>query len=679
MDRLTNLRNLIDRADQCYYNENGRGGISDVAYDTLKRDLRDLNPNDERFSRVGAPVSKDGHRKIVKHARLIGSLNDAMTEAEFHAWWPGPCEGSLKMDGLTLENTIVDGVLVTSVTRGDGSEGEDVTANAVQMQGLPRQLAAKFTGQVRGEVYLRVSDLEAINKTLIEEGEEPYENVRNAASGIIRSDDGRFADRLMFAAHGINDPSGGLCIDRHFRAYNALKLLGFAVVETCYCETVYEAVAYYKAVEQRRPALDFWIDGVVFLMNDLGAFAAAGVVNKRPKGGIAFKFPPEEAVTELKDVVLTVGHTGKIIPTAVLEPVRIGGTTVSSALLNNWEEIRRLGVVFHDKVVVVKAGDIIPKIIRVAEQYLAGAANDCRSFEISQPRECPVCKGAVGKNVNTDGSQTADLYCQNPECSAKSTGKIARWVKSLDIKGLGDEVLDALTAGPVKTIADLYMLRLLKTQTGWDLADMPINDKRLGNRRAASILAEIEKTRALTIDQFLGSLGIKHLGKRRVELIREAWRKLHKELFFGDLSKLLDSPEGWCSHRIGSSVGILVENSDLLGIPGIAVEIQNDLYAKRPLIDELLKHISIKSQTPKPAVTSGPLVGKVFAFTGFRPDDDLAAKVTAAGGTIAEDLSKTCTHLVQADASKESSKTKKAKGWGLAVIGKDQLLALLAA
>src|ERR1035437_10050551 len=368
MSRTIQLQNSVDRCDQCYYNENNRGGISDDEYNSMKRELKKLAPDCEQVKRVGAPISKSNHRKIVKHARLIGSLNDAMTLAEFRAWWPGPCMGSLKIDGLTIENNYVDGVLVTSVTRGDGSKGEDVTANAIQMMGLPRQLASKFTGQVRGEAYMKTSNLEAINDLLEVEGGEPYANVRNATSGIIRSTDGRFSGMLNFAAHGICDPKNGLCIDRHFRAYQALALLGFDVVETVYCETLEQAIEYHASVARRRAALGFWIDGVVFLINDMDAFKSAGVTNKRPKGGIAFKFPPTEVITTLNDVFVTVGHTGRLVPTAVLEPVEIDNTTVSNALLCNWEEIKRLDIALGDRVVVAKAGDIIPKIIRLVEK-----------------------------------------------------------------------------------------------------------------------------------------------------------------------------------------------------------------------------------------------------------------------------------------------------------------------
>src|ERR1035437_842177 len=284
-------------------------------------------------------------------------------------------------------------------------------------------------------------NLEAINGLLEVEGGEPYANVRNATSGIIRSTDGRFSGMLNFVAHGICDPKNGLCIDRHFRAYQALALLGFDVVETVYCETLEQAIEYHASVARRRAALGFWIDGVVFLINDMDAFKSAGVTNKRPKGGIAFKFPPTEVITTLNDVFVTVGHTGRLVPTAVLEPVEIDNTTVSNALLCNWEEIKRLGVGIADKVVVAKAGDIIPKIIRVSQKAPVKVA-------IPVPTSCPVCGGKVEKNTNTSGEMSTDLHCQNPVCEAKITGKIGRWIKSLDIKGIGDEVLVALTTTP---------------------------------------------------------------------------------------------------------------------------------------------------------------------------------------------------------------------------------------
>ena len=274
----------------------------------------------------------------------------------------------------------------------------------MQMEGLPRHLPVEFTGEVRGEAYMLVKDFDEVNAILEEEGEDTYMNPRNAAAGILRSTDGRFSERLKFVAHGINDPAGGLCIANHRRAYAAMKLLGFAVVDHFYCESVEQAIDFWLEVRRMRPTLGFWIDGTMWLVDGLPQYEAMGVTHNRPKGAIAFKFESEEAETILNRLVTTVGHTGKLTPTAEFDGISLGGANVTNAQLFNWDYMATMNLGLGDLIVVSKAGDIIPHVERV----VAKGPVETRLL-ITAPTTCPVCQGRVAKNLTSKGKPTVDI------------------------------------------------------------------------------------------------------------------------------------------------------------------------------------------------------------------------------------------------------------------------------
>ena len=669
--RITELRNAIEHAQQLYYNKANTGGMADAAYDKLTQELKGLLGakwvEEECLTRVGAPVDRATTRRVIKHRRLIGSLNNAMDKPAFSDWWPGDSVGSPKMDGLTIEATIERGELLHAVTRGDGAEGEEVTANIILAKGFKRHVAPNFTGQVRGECYLKIADFNAINDRLIADDEEPFSDPRSAACGIVRRTSGEDAEMLSFRAFDVDTVEP---MATRMQKFDLLTDLGFDVVEYVLFTHVDDAADWHTNWLERRDHLDYWIDGVVFTLNNLENFATMGVSQKRPNGAIAFKFPPKGGEATVKDILLTVGHLGDITPTALFSTVMIGGAEVTNASLSNWEEIQRLDIAIGDRVRVTKRGDVIPHIEEVLDR-------PATRRPVPEPTKCPVCSFLAARNINTGGEMGAKTICGNPVCPAKIRGKIKRWIKSLDIKEIGDAVLDALINDKlVESPVDLYRLK-----DNADLQLLSINDKKLGAKRAAKIVEEIEKTTTLTIDQFIGSLGFKHLGKRRVELIRKAYsqasaatnRQPNSPVY---ACNLLDSIDGWFTNEKGS---VLTQWADQIGIKNIAEEIQEALDLKEETILDLLRYITISAPVAAPAApTTGPLVGKVFCFTGMRADEELAARIRTAGGIISEDLTKTCTHLVQKDTSKESSKTKKAKGWGLEIIDLDGLTALVA-
>jgi DNA ligase (NAD+) len=328
---------------------------------------------------------------------------------------------------------------------------------------------------------------------------------------------GQQSDCLTIFAFDLDESTNGKPVEFKTEKDKTQRLLelGFNVMPDVQCANVQEAVAYFHEIARTRADLPIWIDGVVLKINDIQRQQELGISGGRPKGQIAWKFDSVGAETVLEGVVVSGGHTGGLYPTAQLRPVEIGGTTVSNASLANYDEIERLDVAIGDSVWVVKANDIIPKIVRVTQR---GA----KRTSILQPTACPFCGGVVGRRVNVAGDTGVIIECQNPNCEKKSTGKIKRWIASVDILGIGDVVLEAMVEQlNLSDAADLYTLRARFDE----LTDLMLNaerDMRLGDKRSASILDAIEGRRELTLNQFLGSLGLDRLGKRRVEIMIKA-------------------------------------------------------------------------------------------------------------------------------------------------------------
>ncbi len=661
------LINLIDRADAVYYDGNSQV-MPDDKYDDAKRRLRSMVPeNHPTLVRVGAPISKDSLRSTIRHARLIGSLNDAMTPDEFRAWWPDcPTIASLKMDGLTLEVTYVDGQLRSAATRGNGAEGDDVTANAVQVEGLPMTLPIPWSGRVRGEIYLKVSVLKAINQELIEEEEDEFANPRNAASGILRSDDGKYADRLSFTAHNAYSESKAFATQSYM--FKFLGGLGFDTPVPCLISDIEEAVTHHAMISDGRAKLDFWIDGVVFTIDNNTVGDALGISNSRPKASIAFKFKAERVDTTLTGVEWTVKHSGKLTPRADLAPIKIAGTVVKSASLFNIEEVNRLAIAIGDLVTLQKAGDIIPQIVGVKE-----LSSDRKLITV--PTTCPICQSPVSRIPSVSGKAfSVDSYCTSPVCPARVMGLIERYVRSLEIKWLGKELIKALCLGGlVKTPADLYRLK------DCTLADFKVNGKRVGVSKAESILAEIEAKRNLTVAQLLGSIGIPHLGKRRVEIMQKKWSIAMPAEF-----NYLDGANWWVNDlpMAVSGNGLLETYGKATGTPGMIKSIGKAIDARTDLLNDMFRVVEIVS-TPiaakAEAKTTGTCVGRTFCLTGkfSNPKTYYHELIALQGGSFEKDFCSKVTDVVSADTSKLTGKLKQAKERGLTVLNEEELTKLI--
>lgn len=636
--------------------------MSDAEYDALEDQLRQIVPEDPVLALVGSPIPADTILTKARHTIPMGSQNKVNSEAEFMAWAQksegSAIHASLKGDGASAAAYYQQGRLVQAISRGDGTIGEDITANAMRFKGLPAWVGSEgqgFTGAVRFEVILTVDDWTAIDPSR-------SKIPRNAGNGIMGRKNGHQSDRLTAYAFDIDEIVQGESYRFATEAEKAQRLTqsGFNLMPQRLCSTSEEAVAYFRETAEQREALPFWTDGVVLKMNDLRLQERMGVTSGRPKGQVAWKFDSSGAETVLTGVVISGGHTGAIVPAGQLQPVEIGGTTVSSVSLVNFDEIARLDLAVGDSVWVIKANDIIPKVVRVTHRPE-------HRQPILAPQSCPFCGGEVGRRINTGGDEGVILDCRNAACPKKSSGKINRWISSLDILGIGGVVLESMLEQlQIEDAADLYALKGRFNELA-SLVTHAERDLKLGEKRATSILEAIEAKRVLTLSQFLGSLGLEHLGKRRMEIMVRAAQ--------GELDTLDD----WRSGKLRDS-----RVAELAGAPNIAAPIQDGIDAMALVIDKLLAngveilppqedlHGSAESEGPqRPTVCiSGKLPsGKKKA--------DYHEPLLAAGYELVDEVSKDLRYLVLADAASTSSKAVKARKLGVRVISEEELAYLL--
>jgi DNA ligase (NAD+) len=655
---LNEIQTLLDKADSAYYTT-GKAIMEDARYDKLKADLQKLNPYDPRLVRVGSVV-KDNILVKRTHAIPMGSLGKALNEKEYNDWLTnnlikaglGRCQlhASLKMDGGSFSVEYRDGRLVAAISRGDGFEGEDVTANAFNFKGLPPVASHNgklFTGFVRGEVVLLDSDWLAVDPN-------KDSNPRNLAVGISRRKDGTQSEYLTFYAFRAFNADGAPLGKTEEEMSQTMKDMGFETVQSTVGGSG-DVWDWYLKMGKERANLSFWIDGIVIKLNDIEKQLKLGESSNCPRGQIAIKFEAEGATTVLRSVTLQVGHTGCIVPVGHFEPVRIGGTTVVNATLCNWEIIETLGLQIGDTVSIVKAGDIIPKVNEVVE------LGKYRRV-IEKPTKCPCCDGKVGHKSNIGGDDSTAIYCLNPNCPAVVTGKIDKYLTSLNILGIGESLIEALVNDlGIKDAADLYTLHTQRDE----IADLMMSGTtRLGEKRADKLLEAIEARQTLSISDFLGSLGIFGLGKRRVKLIQEALP--------GKLDKLND----WFSN-------VLVDNAKQAGVPNIAERIHNEITEQKDYIMKFVKNgVKVEDTTVNDetvAVPSGGGESYFFCITGklSAPKAAYHELMEKAGHKWSPTFCNSLTHLVAADTSVMTGKLAKAVKAGVKVISEQELLDLL--
>ena len=681
--QLSELKQLIDKADAAYYRPGLQPVITDAEYDQLKKELKNLDPEDPRNTRVGVQYDPEELRTKVKHPIPMGSLDNTDDGIiGYDAWYKKISEAlgespqilaSLKVDGGSIRAKYVNGNLVEVATRGNGEVGEDITANGVLFRNLPSVLPRPLNIDVRGEAVLPKYDFKLICER---EHGIPFDqikpsdvsNPRNVGNGLLGRDDGTDSDKIKLIAFNIEFWDDVEC-NSEVDKMRILRELGFQPVPHSLCSNIEDVQRFYNSTLKDRDVLPFEIDGVVVTINSIeqqNKFVTSDIKTRlRPKYAKAIKFPYMSATTILKDVLLTVGHSGAIIPTAVLEEARVGGVNVKNALLNNWDEIDRLGVAIGDTVIVGLAGDIVPKLYGVASKGL-------NRSPIQEPTNCPSCGEPTTRHYR--GKKGAITYCSFPEkCPDVQLGKIDHWIgsskKGVGILDIGDSILRSLWDYQlVVDAADLYTL----TPEMLENVQISGSGVRIGKSRAKKICKNIEDKKVLPLHIFLGSLGVDLLGRRRVQILRESAG--------GELDKL----EDWLDF----------DKLEKIDLPGFGDTIRDAVVSGLkdclPLIKKLLSvGVKIKYPDQKPLEpeiegeakeTSGkPFASKSFCFTGTRECID---EVEALGGIIKSSVAKSKPSpdfLVQADPTSSSGKTKNAESNGhTTIISLDYLKRVLA-
>ena len=669
--KLAQLRSEIDRVSQLYYTPGCVSPLSDEQYETLVSELRAIDPTDARLTRVGTPYSAEDMRDKRPHSIPMGSLTNTDDGINGFADWydktlallgveSANVNASLKMDGNSIALSYVEGQLTEAISRGDGEVGESLTANAVKWMGVPTCLKVPFTGTVRGEAILYRAEFDALK------ADDPtMTNPRNVGSGILGRIDGTQNDLIRFVAFN--------CVDRRVEfptlshKFKVLERLGFNPVKHIVAtgtrdEVVASIKQYFAQIESQRDVLPFEIDGVVVMIDDTQYQLQITADRKdelRPKYGRAVKFATQKAMTRVTGVTITIGHTGAIIPTAVLDPVFVGGVTVSNCLLNNWnaasENPSAAHVAIGDVVEVARQGDVIPKIVRVVSQ-----PEDRQP--ILEPTTCPAC-GAPTTRTLRDKEGVVTL-CSSSDCSAQGIGKIKHFIRDAGIMGVGDGVLKALTEELVSTPADLYRLtadQLINMQIGESKSGAPI---KFGSSRTLGLLAEIEKAKTLPLCNFLGALGIPLLGKRRAEIVcKEQGLRTLDDWTTGGAERM---PDGTMRDTIAAGIKKAQPIIDDL----LAVGVTTTPY--EPPTAAVVKEAVAEEGTP-----AGPktIAGSTFCWTGCRDHID---EVKALGGIEKSGVSKGLVYLVQKDATSSSNKTMKAEALGTKIISVETLRAVLA-
>lgn len=657
--RIKWLRDEIRRHNYLYYVLN-KPEISDEEYDKLMDELRsleekfpDLITPDSPTQRVGAPPAKEF--RTVRHLKPMLSLDTARNEEEVRAFHKRILKelgvanvdyvAEPKLDGLSVEVIYENGKYVLGSTRGDGIEGEDVTENIKTIRSVPLVLRGDEVKipekiAVRGEVIMHIKDFEEFNKELIERGEEPLANPRNAAAGSLRRLDPReTAERPLdiFFYEIMHYEGDGLKIETQWEALSVLKKLGLKTNPLARkCDTIEDVIKYHDEMEKRREELEYEIDGVVIKVNNLEYQERLGSKTRSPRWAIAYKFPPRKEETQIVDIVVGVGRTGILTPVALLKPVDVKGVTVSRATLHNEDYIKQNDIRKGDWVRVARAGDVIPEVAEVIKEKRSG-----KEEEFSMPHKCPVC----GSHVIKEGAYyrcTGGLSC--PAQLKRSIEHFAS-KNAMDIEGLGGKTVDLLVEnGLIKGISDIY--RLKKE----DLVSLP----RFAEKSADNLIKAIEKSKEKGLARLIYALGIPNVGEHTARLLAKK---------FGSLDKLMKATE-----------------TDLMAIKEIGPETANSIVnffkEERNLkeIEELKKFgINMEYERKK-----GKLEGKVFVFTGALKNftrEEAKEMVEAEGGTTSNTVSRNVDFVVVGE--KPGSKYEKAKELGIKIINEDEFIKML--
>lgn len=679
--RAEALRREIEHHSYQYYALDAPT-ISDAAFDSLMRELREIEAAHPELVTASSPTQRVGgyvgeQFAPVVHERRMYSLDNAMDLDELDEWMERTAEAcggalpplccELKIDGSSIALTYEDGVLVRAATRGDGTTGEDVTVNMRTVRDVPLRLRDEArtaiapgveTLELRGEVYMPKKSFEALNAAAEEEGRAPFANPRNAAAGSLRQKDPavtKMRDLSTFM-YAIADDAA-LEVEGQWELLQWLRKAGFHVnPDVRLCTTAEEVRGFCRECLDRRESLPYEIDGVVVKVNDFARQRAMGFTARAPRWAIAFKFPPEEKTTLLRDITVQVGRTGALTPVAELVPVVVAGSTVARATLHNLDEVHRKDVRVGDTVIVRKAGDVIPEVLG---PVLSLRSPEARIWEM--PSVCPSC----GSPVVRDPGEVA-FRCISIDCPAQALERLLHWASrgALDIDGMGEEIVSRLVeSGRVADVADYYSLseeELASLDMGRVKADgEPV---RLGHTVAKKLVAAIEASKGRSFARVLFGLGIRHVGKTTAEAIAAAYPSMDALAAAGE--------------------------DELAGVYGVGPKVAHGmwLFFRTPDNVSVIERLRAAGVTmADEAVAVGEevpqvLAGLTFVLTGTLTHsgmtrDEAGARLTAMGAKVSGSVSKKTSFVVAGESA--GSKYDKAVALGVPVLDEAQLLNLL--
>ena len=639
--------------------------VTDSMYEGLTDELKKIEAKHPELITSESPTQRVAGTALEKFEKITHkvsqwSFNDAFNKKDIADWLARiikilekelgerpddldyTCE--LKIDGLHMVLTYTNGELQTAATRGDGKVGENVTQNIKTIMSVPMKLNEKVSLVAEGEVWLDRKVFAKLNKERIKNGEPVFANPRNAAAGTIRQLDAKIVSerKLSLTAYDISD---GFIPKTQSEELTILQKLGFKTDDNWkVCKNVDGIIAFWEYWGKRKEFPPFWIDGIVIKVNQKKYQDILGVTGKAPRWAIAFKFPAEQGTTVIKDIYTQVGRTGALTPVALMEPVRLAGTTVTHATLHNFAEIDRLDVRIGDTVIVEKAGEIIPKVIRVLEKMRTGSEK-----KVIIPKKCPICHSPVDRKENLTSKSVA-IFCSNPKCYAQELERMAHFVskKAFNIDGLGEKIAAHLVdEGLIKNPADIFTLKK------GDLEPL----ERFAAKSAGNLIEMIAKSKQVTLARFIFSLGIQHVGEETAIRLADNFKKLEKIMSASleDLEKVED-----IGPRVSQSI----------------VEYFKDKTNKKLVEDLLTNGVVIKYISPKKI--NSKLAGRTFVLTGTLPTltrGDAEEKIRALGGNVSGSVSKKTDYVLAGE--NPGSKYDKAKELGVKIIDEKEFLSLL--
>ncbi|WP_072567674.1 NAD-dependent DNA ligase LigA [Enterobacter sp. SA187] len=666
--QLTELRTTL-RHHEYLYHVMDAPEVPDAEYDRLLRELRELEAQHPDLITPDSPTQRVGAAPLsaftqIRHEVPMLSLDNVFDEESFLAFNKRVqdrlkstdalsycCE--LKLDGLAVSILYENGVLIRAATRGDGTTGEDITTNVRTIRAIPLKLHGDNIParlEVRGEVFLPQAGFEKINEEARRTGGKIFANPRNAAAGSLRQLDPRITAKrpLTFFCYGVGILEGGELPRSHLERLQQFKRWGLPVSDRIrICDTPQAVLDFYHKVEEDRPQLGFDIDGVVIKVDSLDLQEQLGFVARAPRWAVAFKFPAQEQMTWVRDVEFQVGRTGAITPVARLEPVHVAGVLVSNATLHNADEIARLGLKIGDKVVIRRAGDVIPQVVNVIE-----SERPANTREVEFPTHCPVC----GSDVERVEGEAVTRCTGGLICGAQRKESLKHFVsrRAMDVDGMGDKIIDQLVEKEyVHTPADLFRLTAGKL-TGLD---------RMGPKSAQNIVNALEKSKETTFARFLYALGIREVGEATAAGLAA---------YFGTLDAL-----------IAASIDELQKVPDVGIVVATHVRHFLDEESNRDVIRQLVEEVGIHWAAPvvvNAEEIDSPFAGKTIVLTGSLSQmsrDDAKAALLALGAKVAGSVSKKTDLVIAGEAA--GSKLAKAQELGIEVIDEAEMIRLLGA